>query len=74
MKIQRHGYLSANPNYPDAGNNKQMLEQEIGDVRHAIHRMVMAGDISTIAIDRAQTTKAISIKPYLHHQEDHQCA
>lgn len=67
-KIVRHGYESYNPDVPDAASNRQDLEREMGDVLHALDRMVEKEDLSRPAIERQRVEKAKKIKPYLHHQ------
>ena len=55
-KIQRHGYESFNPNTgpPD---NRALLEKELGDVFHAVERMIWADDLDEDEIGRHQKEK-----------------
>ena len=65
-KIQRHGYQSG---HPDGGpTNRQMLEQEIGDLQQVISIAINAGDLSTLGIACGYNSKALRIGNYLHHQ------
>jgi hypothetical protein len=68
-KILRHGYGSTNPNIPLSENNRQMLERELGDLMHAMNRMVEQHDLDWYVIERRTFSKPERIKPYLHHQE-----
>ena len=65
-KILRHGYLSTHPN--GGLNNREQLEKELGDVRHAMIRLCNAGDLDKEEIHDAADKKAIAIVKYLHHQ------
>lgn len=67
-KIQRHGYQSYNPDDIHGGNNRQMLERELGDIRHAVARMVAWDDIDEEEIVAHATSKAVKVERYLHHQ------
>lgn len=65
-KILRHGYESR---HPDGGpTNRESLEIELGDVRHAINRMTASGDLIEKNIEDRSLKKAISVEKYLHHQ------
>jgi NTP pyrophosphatase (non-canonical NTP hydrolase) len=68
-KIQRHGYESYNPNRPQDGNNREQLEQEIGDLSVAIKMMIHCSDIQAKKINEATARKEADISRYLHHQE-----
>jgi len=67
-KILRHGYSSDN-NGKNALTNREDLEKECGDVRHAMIRLCDADDLSKKAIHACADTKAILIEQYLHHQD-----
>lgn len=67
-KILRHGYESKWP--PFIGqSNRQALEQEVGDIHHAVSRLIVAGDLRGAEIHSASDKKADRISVYLHHQE-----
>ena len=66
-KILRHGYESYHPN--GGPNNRELLERELGDVRCALHMMVMAGDLHATSIAEHARDKAKRVAKYLHHQE-----
>jgi len=64
-KILRHGYEST---HPDGGpTNREALERECGDVRHAMIRLCEAGDLSKRAIHDRADAKAEQVVRYLHH-------
>ena len=66
-KIVRHGYEST---HPDGGqNNRLSLQQECGDVRHAMIRLCDAGDLEKTGIHHRALTKSVNVKKYLHHQD-----
>lgn len=67
-KILRHGYDSSNPVSGDTATNRQMLEKELGDVRHAMIRLCDAGDLNKSSIHDRAEIKAVSVQPWLHHQ------
>ena len=69
-KILRHGYASVNPVRPNSGNNRMLLQDELGHLVHVVSRMKKAGDVSESAIVAQAHHKANSIVSYLHHQED----
>lgn len=65
-KVLRHGYEST---HPDGGpTNREALERECGDVRHAMIRLCNEGDLSRRAIHERANAKTTSVLPYLHHQ------
>ena len=68
-KILRHGYDSVHPYDPDGPSNRQALEREMGDVRHAVARLCAAGDLDAREIDAAMDDKAERVAEYLHHQD-----
>lgn len=65
-KVLRHGYSSRHPNGGET--NREALERELGDVRHAMIRLCAAGDLSKIAIHAHADDKAVAVVQYLHHQ------
>ena len=66
-KILRHGYESDNHGkLPQT--NRQHLEEEIGNVRHIVDRMVNEGDLTYWQIEASRLHKAATIGKYLHHQ------
>jgi hypothetical protein len=67
-KILRHGYESRNPDNPFSRTNRQNLERECGDVRHAMIRLCESGDLSKDAIHQAADEKSAKVGKYLHHQ------
>ena len=69
-KIMRHGYES---HYPGSSmTNRQDLEHELGDVRHAMILLCSSGDLSKEAVHSAAESKALRVGRYLHHQgKDH---
>jgi NTP pyrophosphatase (non-canonical NTP hydrolase) len=67
-KILRHGYESRHP--LGGPTNRQALEKELGDVRHAMIRLCDAGDLSKQHIHDMADVKALNIVKYLHHQTE----
>lgn len=68
-KIMRHGYESHDPTSASVSpSNRESLEKELGDVKYAINRMALAGDVNVLAIEGAKKAKADRIHRYLHHQ------
>lgn len=65
-KILRHGYESRHPN--GGPTNREALERELGDVTHAVRRLIDASDIERSNIDARAGEKAIAVAQYLHHQ------
>lgn len=66
-KIQRHGYESC---HPDGGeSNRELLEEEIGHVRHAMIRLCDERDLDKAKIHWYADKKAQSVGRWLHHQE-----
>ena len=64
-KILRHGYESR---HPDGGiTNREWLEKECGDVRHAMIRLCDAGDLRKTRIHTFAERKEQSVSQYLHH-------
>ena len=66
-KVLRHGYESSHPS--GGPTNREALERELGDVRHAMIRICLAGDLRKEAIHARAEAKAASVKKYLHHQD-----
>ena len=66
-KILRHGYESGHP----AGNstNREDLEKECGDVRHAMIRLCKSGDLNKESIHDWADLKAASVGRHLHHND-----
>jgi NTP pyrophosphatase (non-canonical NTP hydrolase) len=67
-KILRHGYDSYNPHDPDAGNNRMLLEKEIGDLSATIDIMRWERDVRDKGIHDAADRKLKRISQWLHHQ------
>lgn len=67
-KILRHRYMSTNPKIVNSETNKQALERELGDLMHALDRMVRSGDLDRAEIESRRLSKPEAILPYLHHQ------
>lgn len=65
-KILRHGYASAHPNSPDV-TNRELLQNEIGDVCAAFQIMDDAGDIEEFEISRRKLDKLGRVGKWLHH-------
>lgn len=66
-KILRHGYESFDPTKPSP-TNRQLLEQELGHVFHAIQRMADAEDIYLDTLESHADQKAETVGQWLHHQ------
>ena len=66
-KIQRRGYESCHP--VDGPTNRESLERELGDVRHAMIRLCDAGDLSKQKIHDRADMKAETVSQYLHHND-----
>lgn len=69
-KTLRHGYDSYNPDKRHAGNNKSMLETEIGHAHAAAIMMIDHWDISGAAVRSGRREKEGRPSQYLHHQPD----
>ena len=64
-KVLRHGYESR---HPEGGpTNREALEHECGDVRHAMIRLCDAGDLDKQRIHDCADMKAKTVSRYLHH-------
>lgn len=65
-KILRHGYES---NRPDGWKtNRELLEKELGDVRHSMIRLCESGDLSKDKIHKHAESKRLTVAMWLHHQ------
>lgn len=69
-KILRHGYESCNPKIAYLETNREALQRELGDLSHAMQRMIDHRDIDASVINERRIYKGDRIKPYLHHQEE----
>jgi hypothetical protein len=47
--------------------NREMLMRELGDLRHAMRRMIAAEDLDGSIIEERANSKPARIAPYLHH-------
>jgi len=65
-KILRHGFESSHPDAVET-TNRDLLENELGDVTAALEMLVSAGDVNTLRIAEAARRKHRSVKQYLHH-------
>lgn len=66
-KILRHGYDSCDPDIHNGPSNRDMLEQELGDVMHSI-ALLWNTDLDRRVIVARQALKAEAVKQWLHHQ------
>lgn len=66
-KILRHGYESYHPRDVLQVSNRERLEKECGDVRHAMIRLCNAGDLNKERIHEHADDKAITVQQWLHH-------
>ncbi len=65
-KILRHGFAL---HHPDGGpTNREMLERECGDVLCLIDFLCIAGDMKHDRVISGRYRKAVTMQPYLHHQ------
>ncbi len=70
-KVLRHGFESHDPTKEAfRPTNRELLEAEIGHVRHAIDRMTRAHDVNKLTIRGAKEAKANRIRQWLHHQQE----
>lgn len=70
-KILRHGFESSNPlSTGPVNTNRDLLEAELGHVKHAIDRLANNGDLSLEKITQSAEKKSLTISRWLHHQED----
>lgn len=65
-KILRHGYTSVSPKTPSM-DNRNRLEEELGQVNHIMLRMINEGDVDYKELHRQETDKAETISKWLHH-------
>lgn len=65
-KILRHGYESKNPLIDDSLTNKQLLQNEMGDLLFAIE-WLQEQDVDATKVRYAAIDKKNKIKRYLHH-------
>jgi len=63
-KILRYGYESSNPFDLCGFSNRQLLEHELGDVRHAMIRLCEAGDLSKDGIHARAEIKRETVKQW----------
>lgn len=68
-KILRHGFDS-NWEGKLPKTNRELLEQELGDVHYAKGLLCVSGDISNKAIQARAAEKALTVGQFLHHQEE----
>ena len=64
-KILRHGMNSHHPVVP-GGANRNLLEDELGDVLAAIDLLVLAGDLDRANIEAGRIDKLARVEVYLH--------
>lgn len=69
-KIQRHGYLSYNPDAKEQVSNRVELERECGDMCAALGMLIEARDLDEEYIARHSALKLEKVKRWLHHQEE----
>ena len=65
-KILRHGYESTNPVKGDGVRNRELLEDELGDVRFATMLLCESGDLDLAQIHEAAERKRKNVKKWLH--------
>lgn len=68
-KIVRHGYASMHPNHLRGPNNRQHLEQELGDVQFAVELLCVT-DLDDDGIERGRCEKIDNVWDHLHHQDE----
>jgi NTP pyrophosphatase (non-canonical NTP hydrolase) len=66
MKVIRRGYDRKHPHKPGP-TNRAHLEDEIGNVMNAVGMMILAGDVRTKKIAKAQASKSERVGKYLYH-------
>lgn len=66
-KALRHG-LESNNNGKLPETNRQAIEREVGDLLHALERLIIAEDLNEVAIRQRAKSKPEHVKAYLHHQ------
>lgn len=67
-KILRHGYESCHPDNLDGPTNRELLEDELGDIKAALELMLHERDVTFNSIETAMFDKLKNVKRYLHHQ------
>lgn len=67
MKILRHGYESRHPG--TGVQNREHLQEELGDLRAAQIIMFAEGDINRQTVNAASESKLKRAGQYLHHQK-----
>ncbi|HVA92152.1 MAG TPA: hypothetical protein VNL71_20190 [Chloroflexota bacterium] len=65
-KILRHGYDSTHPD--GVLTNRDLLENELGDVDAAVQMLTRRGDLSSLNIKTSAFCKLQTVQRYLHHQ------
>lgn len=68
-KILRHGYESYHPANTER-TNRVLLTRAMGDLAHAMNRLLGAKDVQGIAIAAQQEGRDAHMRPYLHHQPE----
>ena len=63
-KILRHGYESMPPNGGPV--NRELLEQELGDVEYAMGLLCECGDLNSETIEAHADDKADRVQEFLH--------
>lgn len=70
-KILRHGMESRNPKTPLGPTNRELLEEELGNVMAAVHFLLAAEDIDPVEIEGFRFKKLREVEEYMHHQPAH---
>lgn len=65
-KILRHGYRSHHPQFRDC-DNRETLEEEIGDLTAAVRLLSDAGDIVGENVVQHAESKLERVEEFLHH-------
>ena len=66
-KILRHGI---DGQYKNELPNREALEAEIGDIKHAIEMLEQCGDIDPKTVEEYRSRKKEKIKKYLYFDEN----
>jgi len=66
-KIQRHGYESFHPDFPEQ-TNREDLEKEVGHFELALQKLLDARDLNGEDVWAYKFAKSKQIGRYLHHQ------
>lgn len=69
-KILRHGYESRDPTQCGSLTNRRDLEREIADVRIAIMKLQIRGDVDAYSVDRVYFDSIGRANDYMHHQDE----